>query len=186
MHRFCRNIIGESRDHNLLQMVAMDQFAFYRTSQGQDRSLQYGGHVSAKLCCFLFGNPAWEYNFAIITLNLTCFIFIADVYILIYIRLTNKRPINAASTVDLQNQEAEMQKRIARIIITDFACWMPICIIAFVTVSELYYIPGDVLYETVAGFLLCNNIALNPFLYSVNLSKLFNRLRCQLLNKYRN
>ena len=129
--------------------------------------------------------PGWEYSIAIITLNLTCFIFIAVSYILIYIRSTNKRPINAASTVDLQKREAKMQKRIARIIITDFACRVPICIMTFAT----FLTDSDARYffRTIsAGFLLPINSALNPFLYSVSLSKLFKRLRCQLLKKCRN
>ena len=128
--------------------------------------------------------PGWEYSIAIITLNLTCFIFIAVSYILVYLRLTKKRPINAASTLDLQIREAELQKRIARIVITDFACWVPICIMAYVAFSG--FLDRAVLYETAAGFLLPINSALNPFLYSIDLSKLFNRLRCQLLKKCRN
>ena len=132
-----------------------------------------------------FEQPGWEYSIAIITLNLTCFIFIAISYILIYIRSTKKRPVNSASTVDLQKREAKMQKRIAIIIITDFACWVPICIMAFVVFSRFYY-GGDLLYEIAAGFLLPINSALNPFLYSVSLSKLFKRLCCPLVKKCRN
>ena len=127
-------------------------------------------------------HPGWEYSIAIITLNLSCFIFIAVSYILIYIRSTKRHPINAASTIDLQNREAKMQKRIARIIMTDFACWMPVCIIAFVTFTGVYD-ESLFFYDTVAGFLLPINSVLNPFLYSVSLSKLFKRLRCQLLKK---
>ena len=130
------------------------------------------------------GLPGWEYTIAIITLNLTCFVFIAVSYILIYIRSTKKRPVNAASTVDLQKREAKIQKRIAVIIITDFACWLPICIMAFVAFLGLYY--NFVLQEIAEGFLLPINSALNPFLYSVNLSKLFKRLRCRPLKKCRN
>ena len=130
--------------------------------------------------------PGWEYSISIITLNFTCFIFIAVSYILIYIRSTKKRPINAASTIDLQKREAEMQKRIARIIITDFACWVPICVLAFLAISSIDSFDCAALVNAVAGFLLPINSALNPFLYSVSLSKLFKKLRCQVLNKCRN
>ena len=129
-------------------------------------------------------HPGSKYSIAIITLNLTCFIFIAVSYILIYIRSTKKRPVNATSTVDLQKREAKMQKQIAVIIITDFACWVPICIMAFVAFSELHN--SFVFYEIAAGLLLPINSALNPFLYSVSLSKLFKRLRCRPLKKCRN
>ena len=131
-------------------------------------------------------DPGWEYSIAIIMLNFTCFIFIAVSYILIYIRSTKKRPINAASTIDLRKREAEMQKRIATIIITDFACWVPTCVMAFVIFSSEYVSDYVVLYDAVAGFLLPINSALNPFLYSVSLSKLFKKLRCQVLKKCRN
>ena len=132
-----------------------------------------------------FRQPGWEYSIAIITLNLTCFMFIAVSYVLIYIRSTKKRKINAASTVDLQKREAKIQKRIAIIIITDFARWVPICIMAFVVFSGWFYGRG-LLAEIAAGFLLPINSALNPFLYSIDLDKLSNRLRCPLLKKCRN
>ena len=129
---------------------------------------------------------AWEYSIAILTLNLACFTLIAVSYILIYIRSTKKRQINAARTIDLQKREAKMQKRIARIIITDFVCWVPICIMAYVQISPKYSFSSVELLDAFAGFVLPINSALNPFLYSVNLSKLFKRLRYQVLNKCRN
>ena len=125
-------------------------------------------------------DPGWEYSVAIITLNLSCFIFIAVSYVLIYIRSTKKYLINAVSAIDLQKREDEMQKRIARIIITDFACWVPICVMAFITFTGLYD-ESLFFYDTAAGFLLPINSALNPFLYSASLSKLCKRLRCQML-----
>ena len=130
--------------------------------------------------------PGWEYSTAIITLNFTCFVFVAVSYILIYIRSTKKRPINAESinTIDLQKREAEMQKRIARIIITDFACWVPIGVLAFLAILSIDSFDCAALVNAVAGFLLPINSALNPFLYSVSLSKLFKKLRCQVLKKY--
>ena len=170
-------------DHqNIMEMVT--SYYFIEPPKGK-----IGFYSAVDTCLPRFfsdpSNPGWEYSIAIITLNLTCFIFIAVSYILIYIRSTKKRPINAASTIDLQKQEAKMQKRIARIIITDFACWVPICIMAFVTFSKLS--DFSVLFSEIAsGFLLPINSALNPFLYSVSLSELFKRLRCQPLKKCRN
>lgn len=38
---------------------------------------------------------------------------------------------------DPSNQESNIEKRITRIIITDFLCWMPICIIAFLAFRGL-------------------------------------------------
>ena len=116
--------------------------------------------------------PKWA-SFTLITLNLTCFCFIGVGYILIYIRSTKRRPINAESrrTVGLQKQETEMQKRIARIIITDGACWIPIGTMAYAIMGG--WRPNMfIINEVTAGFLLPINSALNPFLYSVDLGKL--------------
>ena len=118
-----------------------------------------------------------QYTIALIKLNLACFVFIAVSYISIYIRSTKKRSINAASTVDEQRLETKMRKLIVKIIVTDFLCWVPICIMAYA------FFVGWTAHEytifDVAGILLPINSALNPFLYSVSFSKLLKRLRCR-------
>ena len=126
-------------------------------------------------------------SFILITLNLTCFCFIAVGYILIYIRSTKRRPINTGSRrkACLQKQEAKMQKRIARIIITDGACWIPICIMGYAIMGGWRPITF-IMYEVTAGFLLPINSALNPFLYSVDLGKLFKKFRCRPIERCRN
>ena len=55
-----------------------------------------------------------------------------------------------------------MQKRIARIIIMDLACWMPVCIMAILITSGLYDPDGVLLYDSVARLLPINS-ALNSF-----------------------
>ena len=171
------------KDHrDIMEMVT--SYYFNEAPNGKIGFYSFSDTCLPKFFVY-FRQPGWEYSIAIITLNLTCFMFIAVSYVLIYIRSTKKRPVNSASTVDLQKREAKMQKRIAIIIITDFACWVPICIMAFVVFSRFYY-GRDLLYEIAAGFILPINSALNPFLYSVSLSKLFKRLRCPLVKKCRN
>ena len=68
-----------------------------------------------------------------------------------------------------------MQRRISRIIITDFLCWIPICIIAFVKLSGIYV--NDVAYIVSAGLLLPINSAFNPILYSPFLGKTVKTLK---------
>ena len=131
------------------------------------------------------GCDGWEYTIAIITLNFTSFVFVAVGYIVIYIQSNKKRPINAANTSELQKREAKMQRRIAIIIMTDCACWIPICIMAYATLGG-WLSPSVVIYEVTAGFLLPINSMLNPFLYSINLSELFKRFRCRPIKKCRN
>ena len=127
-------------------------------------------------------------SFTLITLNLTCFCFVAVGYILIYIRSTKRRPINAENrrTACLRKQEAEMQKRIARIIITDGACWIPICIMGYAGMGGWRPNKTKIIHEITAGFLLPINSALNPFLYSVDLDKLFKRFCCRPIERCRN
>ena len=57
-----------------------------------------------------------------------------------------------------------MQKRIARIIFTDFACWIPICVMAYIRLSGIFLEP--IVYQISAVLLLPINSALNPILYS--------------------
>ena len=130
------------------------------------------------------GFRGWEYTIAIITLNFTSFVFIALGYILIYIQSNKKRPINAANAAELQKREAKMQRRIAIIIMTDCACWVPICVMRYATLVG--WRPSEIIYEVTVAFLLPINSMLNPFLYSINLSKLFKRFRCRPIKKCRN
>ena len=164
-------------------------------SDANNRYVNYEDYVFdlAKfgICLPNFYNISWISlgwtSFTLITLNLTCFCFIAVGYVLIYIRSTKRRPINAENrrTVGLQKQEAEMQKRIARIIITDCACWVPICIMGYAITGGWRPNPF-IMYEVTAGFLLPINSALNPVLFSVNLGKLFKKFRCRPIERCRN
>ena len=148
-------------------------------------------NVSNDLCLpRFFVRPlysGWEYSVALITLNLTCFCFIVVGYILIYIHSTKQRPINAESRrrAHVQKREAVMQKQIAGVIITDCACWVPICIMAY-AITGGWKPNTAIIHEVTAGFLLSINSALNPFLFSVDFSKLLKRLRCRPIKRCRN
>ena len=58
-----------------------------------------------------------------------------------------------------------MQRRIARLIITDFLCWVPITTMAFMHFSEIVNLDG-IVYVISAIVLLPINSVLNPILYS--------------------
>ena len=134
------------------------------------RMFGYYGQTSVCMPRFYvaIGEPSWKYTFSLITVNLLCFVFIASGYLEIY-RRTKKSSVNIRSNKSDQ-QAARMQKRIARIIATDFCCWIPICIMAYV---RLRFNFSDVVYKVSAVFLLPINSALNPFLFSSLLDKLF-------------
>ena len=126
---------------------------------------QLGYYGETGLCMPRFyvnvNGPASVYSLSIITLNFISFIYICLSYVFIY-KKTSKRPI---SKKEVDQQNARMQKRIARLLASDFICWIPICIIAFAKANERFAIP-PVLYSITVAFLLPVNSALNPLLYS--------------------
>ena len=133
------------------------------------RVFGYYGETSVCMPRFYLdhGEPSWEYTLSLITVNLLCFIFIVVGYVIIY-WLSNKSSSKEQSNRSKQ-EAVKMQKRIARIIATDFCCWVPICIMAYVD-HEIDF-PTSV-YQINAVFLLPLNSALNPFLFSSLLDKL--------------
>jgi len=58
-----------------------------------------------------------------------------------------------------------LQKKIIRLVVTDFACWVPICVMAFIHFSGAAVLDG-VYYVVTAVILLPINSVLNPLLYS--------------------
>ena len=62
------------------------------------------------------------------------------------------------------NSANEIQQRVALLVATDCACWIPICVMSFVSVAG-YSIPQTAYAITAVGLLPINS-ALNPILYS--------------------
>ena len=147
---------------------------------------EFGYYGQTSVCMPRFyvyrGESAWEYSLVVITVNFLCFFFIAVSYICMFIKAKeNKLGIRNNQR---EKQQSRMQRRISRIIITDFLCWIPICIMAFVKLSG--YHVDDVAYIVSAGLLLPINSAFNPLLYSSLLDKLkqtFKKLRNNRANQ---
>ena len=141
---------------------------------------EFGYYGETSVCMPRFyvvhGDNAWEYTLTIITINFLAFAFILFNYILVYLRSRKQTRKVQKSTKKLSKQELRMQQRIARIIITDFTCWMPICIMSYLNFSGID-IPF-VVYQISAVYLLPINSALNPFLYSSIPDKLIEKLPC--------
>ena len=109
-------------DYNLSDVISIKLFGYY-------------GETSVCMPRFYvaYGESSWEYTLAIITINFLSFLFIAVSYFVLYKHFS-------ASSVNSQNnrtneEATRMQKRIARIIATDFCCWIPICIMAYLRLS---------------------------------------------------
>ena len=147
---------------------------------------EFGYYGQTSVCMPRFyvyrGESAWEYSLVIITVNFLSFFFIAVSYICMFIKAKeNKLEIKNNQR---EKQQSRMQRRISRIIITDFLCWIPICIMAFVKLSGFHV--DDVAYIVSAGLLLPINSAFNPLLYSSLLDKLketFKKLRNNKVNQ---
>ena len=119
-----------------------------------------------------YGESSWTFSIAIMTLNFLSFVFIAVSYIVIY-----KHSISSSANLGTNrpnNQAATMQKRIARIIATDFCCWIPICILAYVRLGVEF---SDIAYQISAVLLLPINSVMNPILFSPLLDKLIDLCR---------
>ena len=111
-----------------------------------------------------YGESSWEYTIFIITINFLSFVFIAVGYIWI-VKHSSKSSacVGRAQNKRANAQASRMQRRIARIIATDFCCWIPICIMAYVRLGIKF---SDVVYQISAVLLLPINSALNPFLFT--------------------
>ena len=94
------------------------------------------------------GDQSWEYVILIITINFLCFVFIAVSYLIIH-----KRPISSATLRNNRpdKQAPELRKRITQIIATDFCCWIPVCIMAFVRLEVNF---SNIVYQISAVLLL--------------------------------
>ena len=121
------------------------------------------------------GDPSWEYTFSLITVNLFCFVFIAIGYLEIYRRA--KKSSTKVCSNRSGHQATKMQKRIARIITTDFCCWIPICVMAYVRLGVDF---SNIVYQISAVFLLPINSLINPILFSSLPDKLFDFCKSKL------
>ena len=120
----------------------------------------------------------WPYTCAVITINFISFGYIGIAYIFIYKRSSQQLMKNERS----EQISTRMQRRIARIILTDCACWMPICVMSYLALANVSL--SDFAYIITAGLLLPINSALNPFLYSSLPDKLYDKL-CTTWERFR-
>ena len=143
---------------------------FVENGLPQNISVAMFGYYSQTSICMprfyvAYGESSWEYTIAIITVNFLSFVFIAFGYIWI-VKHSSKSSANVgrAQNKRANAQAAKMQQRISRIIATDFCCWIPICIMAYVRLGVKF---SDVIfYQISAVLLLPINSALNPFLFT--------------------
>jgi len=99
------------------------------------------------------------------------FIYMVVVYVVVYKKSTGMK----FSTSKSKDRNEDMQKRISRLLLTDFFCWIPVCIMAYLRMAGVS-LPPDA-YIVSAGFLLPINSAMNPLLYSPLIGQCMSRAR---------
>ncbi|CAK8679040.1 unnamed protein product [Clavelina lepadiformis] len=122
----------------------------------------YYGTTSVCLPTF-FAKPSDNfriYSLVIITCNLVSFLSVCVGYIMIW-RKSSNRPARSELA---KKQSSNLQRRITMLIVTDMVCWIPICIMTYLSIGGVNLPPGIEIFT--AGVLLPINSALNPLIYS--------------------
>ena len=99
-----------------------------------------------------------------IGLNMFCFLLIFAVYVSI-IRAVAKTSKEASRQRQLA-EEIRLTIKVSAIVLTDFCCWFPICIIGALVQSGIIKIHSSV-FPWIVTFILPINSAINPFLYTI-------------------
>nr|XP_018670728.1 low-density lipoprotein receptor-related protein 2-like [Ciona intestinalis] len=143
----------------------------FATKHGVDlQDMQYySGFYNANSVCTpkLFvtsQETGWAYPIVTAAFNFTAFVFVASSYVIIYVKARRYAMHFDISSPRVMLQHRAMQRKIIRLIVTDFCCWVPISITVFVRFSGIE-VP-DIMYAVSAVVLLPLNSALNPILYS--------------------
>jgi len=114
---------------------------------------------------------SWWYSLAVSVMNFVSFIFVAVSYVFIYYKSTSNEKLN----ISKQYKKVQvLQRRILRLIVTDFMCWIPVCLMTFLNLAGILIPP--ICYSISAIVLLPINSALNPFLYSRSFERTFLKL----------
>jgi len=141
---------------------------------------EFGFYSQTSVCMPRFysstSESSWEYSTFLITLNFMLFIYMVVVYILVYKKASGM----SVSTSTKKDPNRGMQKRISRLLLTDFLCWIPVCIMAYLSVAGVS-LPPDA-YIVSAGFLLPINSAMNPLIYSKLIGEYMSRARKWVIN----
>ncbi|XP_072178152.1 uncharacterized protein [Diadema setosum] len=108
----------------------------------------------------------WGYSVAVfIGFNFVSFFIIFCCYTAMFIAI--RRASQQCTRQRERSEEVKMATKMAVIVGTDFCCWMPIIVMALLSLSKAVEIPQE-MYAWVAVFILPVNSAANPYLYTIS------------------
>nr|XP_026689954.1 uncharacterized protein LOC100175554 isoform X1 [Ciona intestinalis] len=137
------------------------------------KAISYLGYYSTHATCLpkLFVDKrdlGWQFSLTVTITNFILCLYIVGAYAVIF----RPRQVNKSSVTSQGTRN--MQKRIAILVATDCACWLPICLIAFLIFSGVEI--SNTVYSITAIIILPINSALNPLFYSNAVQILFTRI----------
>ncbi|XP_030846903.1 G-protein coupled receptor GRL101-like [Strongylocentrotus purpuratus] len=119
--------------------------------------------------------PSWIYSVVIfIGLNMVLFIVILVCYISMFIAV--QRSARSVGNSKMRGRDITVARKMAFIVLTNFACWMPIIIMGILTQTGLVVLPSS-LYAWTVIFILPINSSINPLLYTFLNSQVRRRKR---------
>ena len=142
------------------------------------------------VCLFKYfvksNDPQKMFVWGILILNFLCFMIITLSYILIGLVSfrSSKSLTNSQGNRQISNRNRRMNQKIAIIIGTDFACWVPFIIIC--VLHSLEVLDATPWYSIFSMIILPINSVINPFLYDDIVTSFFinsiRRFTAQMLN----
>ncbi|XP_022097859.1 uncharacterized protein LOC110983163 [Acanthaster planci] len=108
--------------------------------------------------------PAWIYSIILfLGVNLLCFLVVLCCYVAIFVKV--KRTVSRVRRTTHRDQEIKLAVKMALIVGTDFACWMPVIIMGILSQTGAVDISPD-MYAWIVVFILPINSSLNPYMYT--------------------
>ncbi|XP_022097847.1 uncharacterized protein LOC110983154 [Acanthaster planci] len=109
--------------------------------------------------------PVWTYSIVLfLGVNMVCFLIVLCSYVAIFVKV--KRTAKRVRKTAHRSREIKMAAKMALIVGTDFACWMPVIIIGILSQSGAVHI-GPEAYAWFVVFVLPINSSLNPYIYTL-------------------
>ncbi|XP_038052606.1 G-protein coupled receptor GRL101-like [Patiria miniata] len=117
--------------------------------------------------------PAWILSIVLfLGVNLCCFLVVLVCYIAIFVKV--KRSARKVKKNSHRDRDIKMAVKMALIVGTDFACWMPVIILGILSQTGAVQVGAEV-YSWIVVLVLPINSSLNPYLYTIYSSAMAKR-----------